>query len=39
MVIAGVESLHRGGRKVETPEMDVAYAAPRESQFRGANRP
>jgi hypothetical protein len=34
MVIAGVESLHRGQVPVETPEMAVAYQAPRESQFR-----
>jgi hypothetical protein len=34
MVIAGVESLHRGQVPVETPEMAVAYASPRESTFR-----
>jgi hypothetical protein len=34
MVIAGVDSLHRGQSPVETPEMAVAYRAPRESQFR-----
>jgi hypothetical protein len=34
MVIAGVESLHRGGERVETPEMEVVYQGPRESQFR-----
>ena len=34
MVIAGVDSLHRGQTPVQTPEMDVAYQAPRESQFR-----
>jgi hypothetical protein len=34
MVIAGVESLHRGQVPVDTPEMAVAYRAPRESQFR-----
>ncbi len=34
MVIAAVESLHRGQVPVETPEMDVAYQPPRESQFR-----
>jgi hypothetical protein len=34
MVIAAVDSLHRGQVPVETPEMDVAYQAPRESQFR-----
>jgi hypothetical protein len=34
MVIAGVQSLHRGQAPVETPEMAVAYQAPRESQYR-----
>ena len=34
MVIAAVDSLHRGGAVVETPEMNVRYHAPRESQFR-----
>jgi hypothetical protein len=34
MVIAGVESLHRGQVPVETPEMAVTYRGPRESQFR-----
>ena len=34
MVIAAVDSLHRGQTPVETPEMDVAYRAPRDSQFR-----
>jgi hypothetical protein len=34
MVIAGVESLHRGQVAVETPEMEVRYQGPRESQFR-----
>jgi hypothetical protein len=34
MVIAGVESLHRGQVPVDTPEMAVAYRAPRESRFR-----
>lgn len=33
MVIAGVESLHRGQVPVETPEMAVAYRAPVESTF------
>jgi hypothetical protein len=33
MVIAGVESLHRGGETVETPEMGVAYRGLRESQY------
>jgi hypothetical protein len=34
MVIAGVESLHRGQVAVETPEMAVSYQAARESTFR-----
>jgi len=33
MVIAAVDSLHRGQVPVETPEMAVAYRAPRESQY------
>lgn len=33
MTLAGVESLHRGGQPVETPEMAVRYAAPKESLF------
>jgi hypothetical protein len=33
MVISGVKSLHRGQAAVQTPEMDVAYQAPTESQF------
>jgi hypothetical protein len=33
MTLAGVESLHRGGEPVETPEMAVRYTAPRESLF------
>jgi hypothetical protein len=33
MTLAAVESLYRGERPVETPEMDVRYVAPRESQF------
>lgn len=33
MVIAGVESLHRGQVKVETPEMTVRYQGPKESKF------
>ena len=36
MVIAAVDSLHRGQVPVETPEMAVAYRAPRDSQFRRA---
>jgi hypothetical protein len=34
MVIAAVDSLHRGQVPVETPEMAVSYEAPRGSQFR-----
>jgi hypothetical protein len=34
MVIAGVDSLHQGQTAVETPEMAIAYQAPRESTFR-----
>lgn len=33
MVIAGVESLHRGGILVETPEMGVPYMVGRESTY------
>jgi hypothetical protein len=33
MVIAGVDSLHRGRVPVETPEMNVAYTSPNESFF------
>lgn len=33
MVIAGVESLHRGGVRVETPDMAVEYSVPDESYF------
>ena len=33
LVIAGVESLHRGQVEVETPQLDVKYHAPRESTF------
>ena len=33
MVIAGVESLHQGQIKIDTPEMNVKYTAPRESNF------
>jgi hypothetical protein len=34
MVIAGVESLHKGQEPVQTPEMEVRYQGPRESLFR-----
>ena len=34
MVIAAVDSLHRGQVPVETPEMTVSYRAPGESQYR-----
>lgn len=33
MVVAAVDSLHRGQVPVETPEMAVAYRAPRGSQY------
>ena len=33
MTLAAVESLHRGGALVETPEMEVRYTAPKESLF------
>lgn len=33
MTMAGVESLHRNGEVVETPEMAVAYQAPKQSTF------
>jgi hypothetical protein len=33
MVIGGVESLHRGGERVMTPEMKVAYQVPEASHF------
>jgi hypothetical protein len=33
MVIGGVESLHRGGERVPTPEMKVAYQVPEASHF------
>jgi len=33
MTLSGVESLHRDQTKVETPEMRVAYQAPRESAY------
>jgi hypothetical protein len=33
MTLAAVESLHRGGREVETPEMEVRYTAPEESLY------
>ncbi len=34
MVIAAVDSLNAGGTTIETPEMNIAYKAPEESQFR-----
>ena len=34
MVIAAVESLHRGQVPVDTPEMNVSYQGVRESQYR-----
>jgi hypothetical protein len=33
MLLAAVESLHRDGAIIETPEMEVRYTAPRESLF------
>ncbi|MFO0958092.1 MAG: hypothetical protein U0800_11800 [Isosphaeraceae bacterium] len=33
MVIAAVDSLHRGGEKVETPRMEVTYQVPNQSFF------
>jgi hypothetical protein len=33
MTLAAVESLHREGSLVETPEMDVRYSVPKESFF------
>src|SRR5436190_4704809 len=33
MTLAGVESLHCGQTKIETPEMSVRYEAPRDSAF------
>lgn len=33
MLVAAVESLYRDGAVIETPEMKVAYAAPKESLF------
>ena len=33
MTLSAVESLHRGGAVVDTPDMDVRYTAPKESLF------
>lgn len=33
VLIAAVNSLHRDGAVVETPELDVKYTAPKESKF------
>jgi hypothetical protein len=33
MTLAAVESLFRAESPVQTPEMEVRYAAPKESQF------
>ena len=33
MVIAGVNSLHQGQKKVDTPHLNVRYTSPEESQF------
>jgi hypothetical protein len=33
LVAAGVESLHAGGTRLETPHLDIAYQPPAESTF------
>jgi hypothetical protein len=33
MTLAGVDSIHEGHATIETPEMTVAYRAPKESLF------
>jgi len=33
MTLSAVDSLHRDGAVVETPEMEVRYTAPKESFF------
>jgi hypothetical protein len=33
MLTAAVQSLHRDGALIETPEMEVHYTAPKESLF------
>ncbi len=33
MTLSAVESLHRGGERVETPEMAVRYESPRDSLY------
>ena len=33
MVIAGVNSLHKGQKKIDTPHLNVRYTSPEESQF------
>jgi hypothetical protein len=33
MIIAAVESLHRDGMVIETPDMEVRYTVPKESSF------
>jgi hypothetical protein len=33
MVQSGMQSLHDGGKRLETPHLAVAYQAPKESQF------
>jgi hypothetical protein len=33
MVIGGVDSLYRGQARVETPDMEVRYRAPKSSLF------
>ena len=39
MTLAAVDSLHRGEVPVATPEMAIAYRAPRDSQFWRAESP
>jgi hypothetical protein len=34
LVQSGMQSLHDGGRRLETPHLAVAYQAPEESQFQ-----
>ena len=33
MLLTAVDSLHRDGALIETPEMEVRYTAPKESLF------
>lgn len=34
LVQAGMQSLHDGGKRLETPQLNVTYQAPKESQFQ-----